>query len=213
MRLSPPPPVAALAASLALAPALAEAQVSNQVPIPNLDTTGAGQLLIINTPVTGGNLYTTIVKAPGQPSGGNGLPPIGVSSSFVASSTGGLLRYQALTDARSDAGVALTATATSGAMGVARTAGTSLNLVGEATSSSAKTDKAMWELNTATSYVAGAVLPVTVNANYTTTGTVTAASTTITLNAYTEVNGVETAISGVTAAQQFTATATNYIFH
>jgi hypothetical protein len=60
--------------------------------------------------------------------------------------------------------------------------------------------------------VTGQAIPVVVNANYTGTGTVTAATTTLTLAAYTEVNGVETAIAGITAAQQFTGTATNYTF-
>ena len=124
---------------------------------------------------------------------------------------GGYLR---LTDAKSDVGVALTATATGGAMGVARTAGTSLTLVGEATSASAKTDKAMWEIVLPNTYTPGAVIPVTVNTNYTTSGTVTAASTTMTLNAYTEsAAGVEAAISGVTAAQEITATAAGLLFN
>lgn len=116
-----------------------------------------------------------------------------------------------LTNAKSDAGVALTATATSGAMGVARTAGTSLTLVGEATSASAKTDKAMFEIVLADTYVAGANIPIIVNCNYTGSGTVTAASTTMTVNAYSEINGVETALT-VSGAQQFTGTATDYTF-
>lgn len=116
-----------------------------------------------------------------------------------------------LTSAKSDAGVGLTATATGGAMGVARTAGTSLTLVGEATSSSAKTDKAMFEFTLADTYVAGANIPILVNCNYTGSGTVTAASTTMTVNAYSEVNGVETALT-VSAAQQFTGTAADLTF-
>jgi hypothetical protein len=68
-------------------------------------------------------------------------------------------------------------------------------------------------VNTADSYVAGAAIPVTVNANYTGSGTITGASTTLTLAAYTEVGGVETAITGITAAQQFTGTAANYVFN
>ena len=125
---------------------------------------------------------------------------------------GGIKWNIPLTDAAADTGVFLTATATAGAMGVQRTAGTSLVLVGEATSGNAKTDKAMWEMCVPASYVPGQALPVTVNANYTGAGTVTAASTTLTLAAYTETNGVEAAIAGVTAAQQFTATATDYMF-
>lgn len=117
-------------------------------------------------------------------------------------------RYLPLTDAKSDAGVALTATATGGAMGVSRTAGTSLELVGEATSSNGKTDKAIFELTLPATYIAGNALAVGVNCNYTGSGTVTAASTTMTVNAYTEsVAGVETAISGVTAAQDIGSSA------
>lgn len=116
-----------------------------------------------------------------------------------------------LTSAKSDAGVSLTATSTGGAMGVSRTAGTSLQLAGEATSGSAKTDKAMWEFVLPQTYAAGADIPVIVNCNYTGSGTITAVSTTMTVAAYTEVNGVETALT-VSAAQQFTGTATNYTF-
>lgn len=203
--------ISLLAAGLALFPVLSQAQVQNQTPITNYDTSGQSQLLTQSLAVTGGNLYITTAKTPGN-SGASIPPAIGVAQTFVPSSAGGLVRYQSLTAAKSDAGVGLTATATAGAMGVARTAGTNLDLVGEATSSSAKTDKALWELNVADSYVAGAALPITLNANYTTTGTVTAATTTLTVNVYTEVNGVETAISGVTTAQQFTATPTNYTF-
>ena len=83
--------------------------------------------------------------------------------------------------------------------------------VGEATSASAKTDKALWSFSLSDSYVANANIPVVVNANYTGAGTVTAATTTITVAAYSEVNGVETALP-VTAAQQFTGTAANYTY-
>lgn len=204
---------AAVAAALLLLPALASAQVQNQVPITNLDTTGASQLLTQSLAVTGGTLYITTAKTPGNPAAGTS-PALAVGQSFVSSSAGGMVRYQALTNAKLDSGIAsASATGTSTAFGVARTAGTSLSLVGAATSSSAVTTKAIWELNTADSYVAGAVLPVTVNANYTGTGTLTAASTTLTVTAYTEVGGVETAITGITAAQQFTGTAANYVFN
>jgi len=120
-------------------------------------------------------------------------------------------RYLALTSAKSDAGVALSATASSGAMGVSRTAGSSLVLVGEATSANAKTDKAMFEFDLPDTYVANANIPVTVNCNYSGAGTVTAASTTMTVSAYTEANGVETALT-VSAAQQIPSTAADLVF-
>lgn len=119
-------------------------------------------------------------------------------------------RQLKITDAKSDAGVALTASATGGAMGVSRTAGTSLALVGEATSSSAKTDKAIWEIILPETYQPGAAVLVDVNC-LATGGTITAGSTTMTVAAYTELNGVETALT-VSAAQQIPAVATDLIF-
>lgn len=148
-------------------------------------------------------------------SGSTGAVTLSVASGYVESiiqSNVPAVRYLPLTGAKADTGVALTGTATGGAMGVSRTAGTSLVLVGEATSASAKTDKALWEFDLPDTYVSGSTVPIVVNANYTGGGTVTAASTTLTVNAYTEVNGVETALTGITAAQQFTGTATNYTF-
>lgn len=118
----------------------------------------------------------------------------------------------AFADILSDAGVSLTGTATAGAMGLSRTAGTSFVLVGEATSASAKTDKAMFQYKLGSFFTPGSTIPITINANYATTGTVTAASTSITLVVYTWTAGVETAVTGVTAAQLFTATAANYVF-
>jgi len=125
----------------------------------------------------------------------------------LAAITGPQNRFLSLTDAKSDAGVPLTAAAgtPAGAVGVSRTAGTSLVLVGEATSASAKTNKALWELNLPSTYVAGANISVLVNAIVTGSGTLTAASTTITVAAYTEINGIEAALT-VSAAQQFDKT-------
>jgi hypothetical protein len=86
-----------------------------------------------------------------------------------------------------------------------------LVLSGEATSSSAATDQALFETNLADTYQAGAAIPITVNCNYSGTGTVTAASTTMTVAAYSEVNGVETALT-VSAAQRMTSAAKNLVF-
>lgn len=174
----------------------------------NFAAGGAGELLLQSYAVPGGTLYSHILRDRGV----NG-PVLGIADTFVPSSAGGLLRYLKLTDAKSDAGVPMTASAgtPTGTVGVSRTAGTSLQLAGEATSSSAKTDKALFEFDLADSYVAGTNVPVTVNANYTGSGTLTAANTTLTVAAYTEVNGVETALT-VSAAQQFTGVAANYVF-
>lgn len=121
-----------------------------------------------------------------------------------ASGPGNLLN---ITDAMSDAGVSLTATATAGAMGISRTAGTSLALVGQATSASAETDKALWVFSLPNTYLAGAAIPVSVNAVVTGSGTLTAASTTLTLAVYSEVTGVETALTVTGGSQQFSTTA------
>lgn len=119
-----------------------------------------------------------------------------------------------ITDGKTDTGVAMAVETSQGAgtMGVARTTGTSLQLDGNVTSSNAKTDKVMWEIALPITYKAGTAIPVTIDQNYTGSGTVTGASTTITVAAYTESNGVETAITGITAAQPMTATPTDLIF-
>jgi hypothetical protein len=96
-------------------------------------------------------------------------------------------------------------------MGVARTAGTSLTLVGEATSSSAKTDKALWVTNLPATYVSGASIVVNAYAAILGTGTLTAASCTLTCAAYSEVNGVEASLT-VSAAATIVAAGAVYPF-
>jgi hypothetical protein len=112
------------------------------------------------------------------------------------------LRHLPLTSAKSDAGVGLTATATGGAMGISRTAGTSLELVGEATSVSTKTDKAMFEFDLPDTYNAGQPVLVDVWAAVGGSGTLVAASTTLTVAAYSETNGVEAALTVTNASQE-----------
>lgn len=116
-----------------------------------------------------------------------------------------------LSEAVSDAGVALTATPGSGAMGISRTAGTSFTLLGEVTSSNAKTDKAVWFVTMPPTYVPGNSFTVSVNASVAGSGTLTAASTTITCAVYTEVAGVETLLT-VSAAQQMVAAGSTLVF-
>lgn len=163
--------------------------------------TSGEEVMLYSESVSGGTVYLVASRGPA----GSGQGITGVAATFVASGAASPTRHLGITNAKSDAGVPLTATATAGAMGITRTAGTSLQLNGEATSASAVTDKAMWEFNLPDSYVAGANIPVLVNCATTGSGTLTGASTTITVNAYTEVNGVETALT-VSAAQQFNAT-------
>jgi hypothetical protein len=119
------------------------------------------------------------------------MPSGGLALTAMAAPT----RHLLTSDAKSDLAVPLTVTATGGAMGITRVAGTSYVLVGEASSSSAKTDKCMWEINLPDTYNAGANIPVAVNASITGSGTLTAASCTIILAAYTENTGVETAVT------------------
>ncbi len=125
-----------------------------------------------------------------------------------AASSAAPRRFLALTDALSDGGIPLTAAAgtPSGAVGISRTAGTSLVLVGEATSSSAKTNKALWNFNLPFAWNGGGIV-VDINAQVTGTGTLTAASTTLNLAAYSEVSGVETALTVAGGAQQINASA------
>lgn len=119
-----------------------------------------------------------------------------------------------LTNANSDLAVPLTVAAgtPTGAMGIDRTAGTAFFLVGEATSSSAKTDKVIWEAVLGPTYRAGNAFTVTVNANYQGNGTVTAASTTLAIAAYYEAAGVETALTVTPATQQLAAAPGDFVF-
>lgn len=184
------------------APALAQSVTLDQLPVPLTSSTGQSELLVQSSSVSGGTLYTSVVRQ-----GGLQGPIAGVSSTFVPTGATSPTRYLALTSGKSDLGVPMTAAAgtPSGTMGVARTAGTSLDLVGEATSSSAKTDKVLFEFDLPDTYVAGTNIPVVVNAIVTGSGTLTGASTTITAQAYTETNGVEAAVT-TSAAQQFDKT-------
>lgn len=198
---------AALLALVAL-PAAAQTLVLDQVPSP-APSASAGlnsELYTQYQSVAGGALYQGILK---QPNGS----VVALAQTFVPGGGGSAARYLPLIDGRSDAGLVMTGAAgtPTGALGISRTAGTSLILAGEATSSSAKTNKVIWEFNLPSTYVAGANIPVIVNANYTGSGTLTGASTTIAAQLYTEVNGVEAAVT-TSAAQQFTGTATNYTF-
>jgi hypothetical protein len=208
-----------LAASvLALSPAFAQSTTLDQIPIPLPgagNTTLNSEALIQSYPVTGGTLYYLCSRGPGRAITNGNAPNYGCTGpTFVPTNlSGSFTRYLSLSDARLDTGIiSVSATGTSTAYGIARTAGTSYDLIGAATSSNAVTTKAMWETNIASTYVAGTAIPIVVNANYTGSGTITGASTTLTVAAYTEVGGVETALTGITAAQQFTGTAANYSF-
>ena len=188
--------------------AFAQSAVTDQAPVP-LQQAGASELLTQSQLVSGGTLYSTVLKNAGQQG-----QPVSVSTLFVPSTQGGgYVRYLALTDGKSDLGVPLTAAAgtPTGTPAITRVAGTSMVLTGEATSgAAAKTDKVIFEFNLPSTYVAGANVPVIVNCN-TSGSVITAGSTTMTPTLYTEVNGVEAAVT-TSAAQQIPATATNLTF-
>lgn len=187
-------------------PAFAQTSLLDQIPAPGTVGNNNSELVTQYQSVAGGALYQAILK----PVGGG---PVSLAQTFVPGGGGSTTRYLQLIEGHSDLGVPFTATpgTPSGTVGVTRVAGTSLVLTGEATSSSAKTNKAIWEFNLPSTYIAGANIPVIVNANYTGGGTVTAVSTTMTAQLYTETAGVEAAVT-TSAAQQISPTATNYTF-
>lgn len=205
----------AFSASLALA---SPSQVFDQIPMPVPGASNSGTQSEINVQqygISGGTLYYGCWRGPGAVVTGPNFPQGCFSLGFVPTNLSGTYtRWLSLSDARFDSGIVGAASGASAPnFNISRTAGTSYDLSGVATSSSAVTTKFLFETNVASTYVSGTAIPVTVNANYTGTGTITAASTTLTLNAYTEVGGVETAITGITAAQDFTGTAANYVFN
>jgi len=193
--------------------ALAQSTTVDQIPAPVPSSSNGNsnsEWLLQNYGISGGTIYQSFMRQPG--SSGRLLPG---GMLFVPSNQSGTFtHWLSLTDARFDSGITGAASGASGTgFNIARTAGTSYDLTGVATSSSAVTTKFLFETDVASTYVAGSAIPVVVNANYTGSGTITAASTTLTLNAYTEVGGVETAITGITAAQQFNSTPANYTFN
>src|ERR1700749_4661158 len=135
------------------------AVVQDTLPIPFTSTGGNSESLIVSTSVSGGTIYTPYVRQ-----GGTMGTIVAVAQSFVSGSSVGVARSVGLTGAKSDAGVSLTASATGGAMANSRTPGTSLVLVGETTSSNAKTDKALFQITVSDGYVASTNIPVVVNA-------------------------------------------------
>jgi hypothetical protein len=131
--------------------------------------------------------------------------PGGVLALMAASNA---LKYLAMTDVLTDAGLPLaTVTASGTTPGIARTAGTSQYLTGVATSGAQTvTTKMLWNFNISASYVAGATIPVVVQCVVPTATDVTASTTTMTVAAYSvSPAGVETSLT-VSAAQQIPIT-------
>lgn len=130
------------------------------------------------------------------------------------SSTDGLSNTEIkLAEFKNITGAALGAAAAAGVLGYTVTLGTAYFLVGEATSSSAKTDTGMVEIVLPQNYVDGQPIALKVNANYTGSGTVTAASCSVTAAAYLLADaGTMGASLIATAAQLITATAQDLSF-
>jgi hypothetical protein len=134
----------------------------------------------------------------------------GVISGATIENSVPVTRNIPLVGALSDAGVPLTATATGGAMGVSRTAGTSAVLVGETASAATKTDKALLAMVMPTTYAGGSSVAFEANANTTGSGTITSSSTTLSVSAYLVTNGgseIGLAVTG--GAQEIPNSATN----
>lgn len=126
--------------------------------------------------------------------------------------TAPVLRYPLMpSDYMQDNGGAIAVGASAGNFGIARTAGTSMVMVGEATSASTKVDKLAVNTSIPNTYVAGAALPVVINAQVTGGGTFVPGSSSLALAAYTVINGVEVALS-VSATQQLNAAQQDYTF-
>jgi hypothetical protein len=192
----------ALAAVLLATAALAQSAVTvlDQNPAPAPTQTVNPELMTQSINVTGGTLYVSTL-AQSRANGGNGQPQA-VASTFVPVAAGGLTRYLPLVHFKADSGITLPAasshlSATSGLFAIDRTAGTSLQLVGETSGGSGGnvTDAAIFDFVLPDTYVAGANIAFVINGYVTGTGTNTTAATTLTVAAYKEVNGVETALT------------------
>jgi hypothetical protein len=162
------------------------------------------ELLMSYLALTNGTLYITTAK------GFDNSDAAGVDMCFAPWQFTAPQRQLRLAKAKTTAGVPLTASAAAGVFGVSRTAGTSLVLTGEATSTNTKTDSALWEFDLPDTYVAGSAIQVVVNCNYTGSGTILPGSTAVSTKFETEsVAGVEALILS-SAAQSVTGTAADY---
>jgi hypothetical protein len=145
---------------------------------------------------------------------GAGITVSGATGNVTVSAFAPAVRYLSLTAVKTDAGIGPTASATSTAPGVSRTAGTSLQLVGAATSGATPaTTKMVWELTLPDTYVNGAAIPLLVNCVVAIATDVTAGSTTMTPVAYSEsAAGVETSLGSIAAQQIPLTTAATLTF-
>jgi len=201
---------ALIASGLALAiasSAFAQSAVFDQKTIPFSNVAGNSELLMQSYSVSGGTIYVTVLKQAGMDG-----KEIGLTQTFVPTAAGGSTRYLPLVHGHTDAGATMTASAGAGVFGISRTAGSSLALTTEVANNNTKTDNVIWEFNLPDSYKAGSNIAVTVNGVISGAScSLTGGSTLLTVTPYTEVNGVETAVT-VSAAQQWGKTAAAYTF-
>ncbi len=201
-------------AALLLASSAAQATdpttIVDQNPAPAPTQTVNPELITQSIAVTGGTLYVSTLSQ-SRNYGGNGQPQA-VAQTFVPVAAGGLTRYLPLMLGRTDTGLVMTATPGTGVFGISRTAGTSLVLTGEAANSSTVTDKVVFEFSLPDTYVAGANIAFVVNGAIAGAScSLTTASTLLTPTLYTEVNGVEAAVT-TSAAQKWAKAQADYTF-
>jgi hypothetical protein len=161
-----------------------------------------------------GTQYTADVNGYAQVAAGDVRSAIdaGWTVTSGSSSGSGIFPNQVrFSELKNTDGSALAAAASSGKLGNSITLGTSQSLVGEAAESNTKTDSAIFEYVLPGSYNEGSNINVTVNANY--SGTGTAGTKTIAALAYLNANaGTQGSNLIATSAATDTATAADYVF-
>lgn len=140
-----------------------------------------------------------LTSLPAQAKSGEGLGANGYHLNLV-------------TEGRTDAGLVLIASTGAGNFFVSNTTGTSTKLLSEVATSNTKTDKVAFFTKIPDWYDnAGSKLTITVNANYTATGT--AGTTTIAVAVYGILNGVQGAQLCSTPVQGLSLTASDWLFY
>lgn len=156
--------------------------------------------------VTGGTLFITTVRGQAD------SDPIGIATSFGASSGSGGVRRLPLTNARDVTGMMPTVAAQATIFGLTFTPGTAEYLVSEAANNNTKTDVICFETVMSDTYAAAADFTVVANAHFVIGGG-TLSTKTLALAVYkcadadTEGSTIET-----TAAQTLTGSAADYTF-
>ena len=167
---------------------------------------GGKEIMLSSLAVGNGTLYITTVRDEGN------ADPAAVDTCYAPFAVAPPAHLLRLTKAKTTTGIPVNGSAPSGGFLIARTAGTSMNLQSETTSTSTVTDVVMFEFTLPDTYVAGAALPVIVNANYTGAGTLTAGFPTLSMTCSTfTAAGAQNAAQSV-AAQVIGSSAAAYTF-